>query len=73
MLSMAVQRMMKAKGFKVVAYLDDYFVIENSYNECRQGWTLFSYYTENWGFQLTGTKLLTLVTVSPFGLSSLTP
>lgn len=57
-LTQAVRRMMAKKGFKIVAYLDDFFVVGATRAECQQAFTTLLSLLRKLGFYISYNKLV---------------
>jgi len=56
-LSQAVKRIMCREGYTVVVYLDDFLVIENSYDKCREGQLRLIRLLRDLGFSIAWPKV----------------
>ncbi len=57
-LTQAVRRMMQRKGYFIVAYLDDFFVVGATKEECRQGFNILLALLRKLGFQISYNKVV---------------
>ena len=57
-LTQAVRRMMEKRGFKVVAYIDDFLVIAPTFNECLLAYNTLIYLLRSLGFRISWDKLV---------------
>lgn len=56
-LSQAVRRMMVRRGFTIVAYLDDFFICENSKSKCAEALATLLHLLQKLGFYINWKKV----------------
>ena len=57
-ITQAVQRMMERRGYKVIVYLDDFFVCEDTFARCRQGLTELIMLLRSLNFKINWKKVV---------------